>query len=147
MYDERLRMFAEIKSSSYSYARLNTVVKSCYQDICFILRLADIPRTDFLNELSAAHLETLNQVLEHDEQKGAMMWELYQLQKKMRAYYDVVEETMAFREEHFVMDKREEDGSRIAGDRLAYCRSWIRNMAPKLLNDLQTIKDSGGWTV
>lgn len=140
-------MFAEIKSSRYPYARLNSIVKCSHHNICCILDLARIPETDALNELSAAHLETLNRVLEYDKQRGAAMWILYQLQKKMRAYYDLIEETMAFREEHFVMDEREENGSRIAGDRLVYCRSWIRIMGPKLLKDLQTIKDSGGWTV
>ena len=74
--------------------------------------------------------------MKHDKILGESMLELYQIQKKMRAYCDLVEELMHLEMEHFVIHKQKEDQWRRARIAIAIERRSIRNMGPELLKIL-----------
>lgn len=134
MNDERLRMVAEAKTL---IPMRDTLDK--YIPLFLILHagnLARLPKTDVLNDLSAREPELLHNVLIDDKDLGEMRWELYQIQKKMRAYYDFAEEFIAFWEEHFHLRKEQEDEWEKIRIEITDGRAFIRNMGRGLVRDL-----------
>jgi hypothetical protein len=136
MDDQRLKMVAELKAL---IPRRDTLKRAIlFRQSRYTWWLTRLPKTDFLNEISASRLYSvrLTNVMKHDKILGESMLELYQIQKKMRAYCDLVEELMHLEMEHFVIHKQKEDQWRRARIAIAIERRSIRNMGPELLKIL-----------
>ena len=131
MQDERLKMVDEIKALAPRRAVLIEAIKS--NQHFYTRSLKRLPRTDVLNELSTEEIKLLNRALTRDRKIGKMMWELYEIQKKMRLYCDISEKLVCFREQHFFMHKRRKDACRRLEIAIAAERGSIRNRGRDLL--------------
>ena len=100
------------------------------------LDLAGLPDTEVLTDLSVEQLQRLNEVLKDDGDLGRMTWELYQIHNRMRACYDSAEELMSFREEHFHLQKEQEDAWSKMTIAIAAGRTSIRNMGREMFKGL-----------
>jgi len=134
MEDERLRMVAEARTL---VARRNVLHTSIMlMQIFHALDLAGLPDTEVLTDLSVEQLQRLNEVLKDDGDLGRMTWELYQIHKRMRACYGFAEELMSFREEHFHLQKEQEDAWSKMTIAIAAGRTSIRNMGREMFKGL-----------
>lgn len=68
---------------------------------------------------------------------GDLMWELYQIQRRLRAFCDFVKELINFQEEYFIPHKQQENKWRRVRIAIAVERRSIRETGAQLRKSLR----------
>ncbi|KAG9695519.1 hypothetical protein KCU95_g13495, partial [Aureobasidium melanogenum] len=97
---------AEHKQLRSEYYRLHHTMMKYQGNYAISMRL--VPSTISFGRSSAEDLQLFEQALDHENKAGETIWKIYEMQKRMDATCNAIEDFINFREEQFMLEESEQ---------------------------------------